>query len=319
MLKLPLSSWCTREIWAPPLAAAPSLPERQGRTTLHRWEKKAPAGARRRRFSSWEEREKNPADCLAKKPNGCNGHWLLRTCALLWMAAVSMLSCHTHCRSVRRIWYSVSPNQLLVSSRRPPMSAGSHGWCRRRKSEVSCSITHLTKSQTGSKDPDSYRDLTALSVKVLGAGRFVIITSECLMTADDSWFFSRVRNIFQQLTKIPVWLQDILFVFVWFTKWNLRNQVRSGPVCPPPFLEGWATEKPTNIQEQFSPVFFSIQSRFHKSLTSEECRAPKGEMLWDVWKPHYRRRVPGRIITTLQEGDRSGQLLRARRLLSADV
>lgn len=89
---------------------------------------------------------------------GGAGPCLVCTCALLWMAAVSMLSCHTHCRSVRRIWYSVSPNQLLVSSRRPPMSAGSQGWCRRRR-EASGSITHRPKTLTGSKYPDMVTEI----------------------------------------------------------------------------------------------------------------------------------------------------------------
>lgn len=90
---------------------------------------------------------------------GGAGPRLVRTCALLWMAAVSMLSCHTHCRSVRRIWYSVSPNQLLVSSRRPPMSAGSQGWCRRRRREASGSITHRPKTLTGSKYQDMVTEI----------------------------------------------------------------------------------------------------------------------------------------------------------------
>lgn len=151
MLMLPPFSWCTREIWAWPLAVAPSLPERQGRTTSRRWEKKAPTGALRRLFSSWEGRE-HSVGRQARRSRGDAGTRLVRTCALLWMATVSMLSCHTYCRSVRRIWYSVSPKQLLVSSWQPPMSTGSQGWCRRRRRrEASGSITHRPKTLTGSK------------------------------------------------------------------------------------------------------------------------------------------------------------------------
>lgn len=58
-------------------------------------------------------------------------HFSRCTCALSWIAAESMLSSHTHCRSVSRIWYAVSPNQLLVSRGQPLMFAGSQGCCSR--------------------------------------------------------------------------------------------------------------------------------------------------------------------------------------------
>lgn len=53
------------------------------------------------------------------------------TWALLWMATDSILSSHTHCMSVSRTWYAVSPNQLLARSWQPLMLTGSQGRCRR--------------------------------------------------------------------------------------------------------------------------------------------------------------------------------------------
>lgn len=75
MLMLLPSSWCTREIWAWTLVVALSLPERQGRTTSCRWEKKAQTGALRRPFSSWEGRE-HSVGRQAKRYRGGAGTYL---------------------------------------------------------------------------------------------------------------------------------------------------------------------------------------------------------------------------------------------------
>lgn len=71
----------------------------------------------------------------------------VHTCALLWMTAVSILSSHTQCMSVSRIWYAVSPNQLLARSWHPLMLTGSQGR-RKRMSSAGAPLPSIGENRT---------------------------------------------------------------------------------------------------------------------------------------------------------------------------
>lgn len=146
-----------REIWASS-SGRPSLPDRQGRTTSHRWEKKALTGARKRLFSSWQEENRI---YLSKESELKQFIYHLLsvvwTCALFWMSAVSILSSHTRCMSVSRMWYAVSPNQLLACSWQPLMLTGSQG--RWRRTSVGAPLASIVAQIQGTKQTKQKREI----------------------------------------------------------------------------------------------------------------------------------------------------------------
>lgn len=70
------------------------------------------------------------------------------TCALFWMAAESILSSYTQCMSVSRMWYAVSPNQLLARSWQPLMLTGIQGRCKRTSEEAPLAAIMAEKQDT---------------------------------------------------------------------------------------------------------------------------------------------------------------------------